>query len=85
MAEDYFNKLGKGTQPFRDAFKSKPAAPPKPVAAPKAPEASFKGVEAGKMYPGQSIEDWTHMEEAQKGISKRLAPKSVMGKSSSKR
>lgn len=83
MSDDYFTKMSKNTQPVRDAFA--PKKPPAAPAAPKAPKAPETVAEAGKMYPGQKLSDWHYMDEAQKKISKKLAPKSVMGKSSPKR
>jgi hypothetical protein len=85
MADDYFTRLGKGTQPFRDAFAPKKVAAPKPAAAPKPPEAPKPMTKAGELQGGESIEDYTYMRSAQEKINKKLAPKSVMGKSSSKR
>jgi hypothetical protein len=83
MSDDYFTKLGKKTQPIRDAFAKPPSAPSvaKAPIAPKAPE-SHKAI--GQLQ-GESLEDFTYMRGAQEKISRKLAPKSVMGKSSPKR
>lgn len=80
MPDDYFTKIHKRTQPVRDAF-SKPSAPKAPAGpeAAKAPTAP-KMVEVGKLQ-GESPEDWTYMRTAQERINRKLAPKSVMGKS----
>lgn len=83
MADDYFVKLNKRTQPVRDMFNKQPAVPsaPKAPTATKAPE-SHKAV--GQLQ-GESLEDFSYMRSAVDKIGKRLAPKSVMGKSSPKR
>ena len=86
MAEDYFVKLNKRTQPFRDAFSkpstAQPPSAPKPVAAKTADES--KMVKSGQLE-GESLEDYDYMQGAVKNIGKKLAPKSVMGKNPSKR
>lgn len=83
MSKDYFTKLNKRTDPVRQALD--PPSPAKvslPVKV-KAPEAP-KGVPAGQLQ-GESLEDFTYMRSAQEKINRKLAPKSVMGKSSPKR
>ena len=80
--DDYFTKANKRTQPIRDAFA--PKAPPsvsKPPSAPKAPEAT----KAIGQLQGESLEDFNYMRGAQERITRKLAPKSVMGKLSPKR
>ena len=83
MAEDYFTKLGKRSQPVRDMFK--PAKPAEPPSAPKAPEAPKAMVKVGELQGGESLADHNYMHDAVNRIGKKLAPKSVMGKSSGKR
>jgi hypothetical protein len=84
MADDYFTKLGKRSQPVRDLFKAPKAAdaPAAPTAA--KPPTAPKMTKEGELQ-GESLEDYTYMRDAVKNIGKKLAPKSVMGKSSSKR
>jgi hypothetical protein len=84
MADDYFTKLGKRSQPVRDLFKP-PSAPDAP-SAPSAPKAASapKAVKVGELQ-GESLDDYNYMQDSVKRIGKKLAPKSVMGKSSSKR
>ena len=83
MADDYFTKLGKKSQPVRDMFAKPPSAPsaPKAPTAAKAPE-SHKAI--GQLQ-GESLEDFSYMRGAQEKLNRKLAPKSVMGKSSPKR
>jgi hypothetical protein len=85
MSDDYFTKLNKGTQVFRDMFAPKKAeAAPKLPTAPKAPKAPEAVKKVGELQ-GESLEDYTYMHDAVTKIGKKLAPKSVMGKSSGKR
>lgn len=81
--DDYFAKANKKTQPIRDMFTAPkaPAAPSKPATPPKAPEAT----KAIGQLQGESLEDFNYMRAAQDKIGRKLAPKSVMGKSSPKR
>ena len=83
MAEDYFTKLGKRSQPVRDMFK--PAKAAEAPSAPKAPEAPKAMVKVGELQGGESLDDYNYMQNAVTRIGKKLAPKSVMGKSSGKR
>jgi len=84
MADDYFTKLNKRSQPIRDVFeRPKAAEAPSAPTAPKGPSAP-KMVKAGELQ-GESLADYTYMRDAVSRIGKKLAPKSVMGKSSSKR
>ena len=86
MADDYFTKLGKRTQPIRNMFKpAKPAKAAEAPSAPKAPEAPKSLVKVGELQGGESLADHTYMHNAVTRIGKKLSPKSVMGKSSSKR
>ena len=81
---DYVYKAAKLTQPVRDAFSPKKvSAAPKP--APKAPEAPKPMVKAGELQGGVSLADDTYIRRAHERATRRLAPKSVMGKSSPKR
>ena len=83
MSDDYFHKAAKRTQPIRDAFRKPPSMP----IVPKAPTA-VKAPETHKVIgqtQGESPEDWMYMRHAQERIGRKLAPKSVMGKSSPKR
>lgn len=82
MPIDYFKKMAKKTQPMRDAF-SKPKQDKATPTAPK-PAESKPMAKAGELQ-GESLEDWTYMRKAQEKINQKLAPKSIMGKSSSKR
>lgn len=82
MPDDYFVKLGKRTQPVRDLFKAPKSADA--PAAPKAPEAPKAMVKSGELQ-GESLADYTYMQDAVRNIGKKLAPKSTMGKTSSKR
>ena len=85
MADDYFQKLHKGTQPMRDLFTPKKQAEPKLAAPPKVakpPEAP--GVKVGELQ-GESPEDWQYMHgEAQERLNKKLYAKSTMPKGSPK-
>ena len=82
MSDDYFTKLGKKTQPIRDLFHKNSTAPAKPSAPkPSAPKPMSK---AGELQ-GESLEDWSYMRSAQEKLNRKLSPKSVMGKNSSKR
>lgn len=83
MSKDYFTKLNKRTDPVRQALDPPRPAKVSPPAAVKAP-APPKSVSVGQLQ-GESLEDFTYMRGAQEKINRRLAPKSVMGKSSPKR
>lgn len=83
MADDYFTKLHKRSQPVRDAF-NKPKSP-SPASTPGPAKSAAKPVAKAGELQGESLEDWTYMRRAVDKIGKKLAPKSIMGKSSSKR
>jgi len=83
MPDDYFVKLNKRTQPVRDMFEPKAPTVSKPPSAAKAPTAP-KMEKVGDLQ-GESLDDYNYMRDAVKNIGKKLAPKSVMGKSSGKR
>ena len=83
--DDYFQKMGKATQPIRDIFSKKPGATASAPPIAKAPEAPKPMTKSRELQGGVSYEDDAAIREAGEKAVKKLQPKSVMGKGSPKR